>query len=391
MQRTLILCTALGVGWLVAAASGRVASPEYLISANDNKAVLVDGVQSVPSSVQPDTLSIFDISVTPPKLVVELQVPTSVVGPPQMVAIAPDQSIALVSGALKLDPADRTKTIPDDVVTVIDLTATPPAILTTLHAGKQASGVSINRAGTMALVANRAEGTVSVFKISGKTVTPAGTVDLGAPESGPSHAAFTPDGRMALVTRYNDSFISVLAIDAAGNVTNTKRDLAGGLKPYGVEITPDGTVALAGNTGAGATGSVDTIAVIDLKANPPRGVNQVTAGPTVEGLSLAPDGRHVAATVMNGSNGPKSSPFYHDNGLVKVFALQGTNLTAVASAPVGHWCQGAAWSGDGRKLFVQCMVEKEIRMFDFDGRTLKPTGALKVNGGPAAIRTAKAH
>jgi len=375
---------------LAAAVSATVhaADPQFLISANDNKIVLVDGVQIVPPNAPPDTLSIFDIGTTPPKLVVELKVPTSVVGPPQMVAIAPDQSIALVSGALKVDPADPTKTVPDDVVTVIDLLASPPAVLTTLHAGRQPSGVSINRAGTMALVANRAEGTISVFKIDGKSVTPSGKVDLGAPDSAPSHAAFTPDGRMALVTRNNDSLISVLAIEN-GTVTYTKRDIAAGLKPYGVEITPDGRLALVGNTGAGATGSVDTIAVIDLKANPPRAVNQITAGATVEGVTLSPDGGYVAATVMNGTNVPRSSPFYNDFGLLKVFALQGSSLTAVTSAPLGHWCQGAAWSADGRRVFVQCMVEKEIRMFDFDGRALKPAGSLKVNGGPAAIRTAK--
>jgi hypothetical protein len=35
------------------------------------------------------------------------------------------------------------------------------------------------------------------------------------------------------------------------------------------------------------------------------------------------------------------------------------------------------------------MVEKQILMFDFDGRTLKAAGALKVNGGPAAIRISR--
>ena len=84
--------------------------------------------------------------------------------PAENVAIAPDRSIALVTSALKLDPADATKTVPDDVISVIDLRASPPAVLATLHAGRQPSGVSINAAGTLALVANRAEGTVSVFR-----------------------------------------------------------------------------------------------------------------------------------------------------------------------------------------------------------------------------------
>lgn len=388
MKRSLFLASLLASVSFAAPLGGQTAGPQFLVSANDGKAVLADGVTVVPSPIPADTVSIFDISVTPPKLVVELQAPTSVVGPPESVAIAPDQSIALVTGALKLDPADRTKTIPDDVVTVIDLGASPPRITATLHAGRQASGVSINRAGTMALVANRAEGSVSVFTIAGKTVTPAGKVDLGAPESGPSHAAFTPDGRMALVSRNNDHIISVLSIEG-GKVTYAKRDIMAGLKPYGIEITPAGDVALAANVGAGPTGSADTIAVIDLKANPPRAVNQVSAGPILEGISIAPSGGHVAVTVMNGSNLAKTSPFYNDFAILKVFSLRGTTLAPVAEARLGHWCQGAAWTADSRKLFVQCMVEKEIQMFDFNGQTLRAAGTLKVNGGPAGIRTAK--
>jgi hypothetical protein len=38
---------------------------------------------------------------------------------------------------------------------------------------------------------------------------------------------------------------------------------------------------------------------------------------------------------------------------------------------------------------VQCMVENEIMVFDFDGKALKPAGSIKVGAGPAAIRTAE--
>ena len=99
-------------------------------------------------------------------------------------------------------------------MTVIDLEASPPVVLATLHAGKGASGVSINRAGTLALVANRFDGTVSVFTIAGKTVTAAGTVEVGTPESLLSGVVFTRDGRTALVTRNNDSLMSVLSMAA---------------------------------------------------------------------------------------------------------------------------------------------------------------------------------
>jgi hypothetical protein len=48
----------------------------------------------------------------------------------------------------------------------------------TLEAGLGAAGVSINRAGTLALVANRSEGTVSVFTISGNKLTPTGKIQF---------------------------------------------------------------------------------------------------------------------------------------------------------------------------------------------------------------------
>ena len=118
-------------------------------------------------------------------------------------------------------------------------------------------------------------------------------------------------------------------------------------------------------------------------------VDTVTVGQTPEGLKMSPDGRHVAVTVMNGSNKPKNSPFFNDNGLVIVYAVDGKKLTKVAEAKVGHWCQGAAWSKDSKTLLVQCMVEKEIQALGFDGKELKPTGAIKVSGGPAGIGTAR--
>jgi hypothetical protein len=35
------------------------------------------------------------------------------------------------------------------------------------------------------------------------------------------------------------------------------------------------------------------------------------------------------------------------------------------------------------------MVEKEIMAFSFDGKELKPAGSIKLNAGPAGIRTAE--
>ena len=107
---------------------------------------------------------------------------------------------------------------------------------------------------------------MSVFTISGKTVTPAGKVDLGAPESEPSLPVFTPDGRTALVTLNNAHQIAILSVDGT-KVGSTKRDISANLRPYSLEITPDGAVAVAANIGNGPTGGIDTLTVIDLKVH----------------------------------------------------------------------------------------------------------------------------
>lgn len=364
------------------------AAAQIAVSANESKVTLVDGVVTTVRNPPPDTVTIIDLGATPPAVVGELPVPASIIGPPESVAIAPDNSIALVTAATKIDTADPSRTIPDDRVTVVDLQASPAAVTATLRAGAGASGVSFNPSGTLALVANRIEGTVSIFTVKGKALTAAGKVDLGAPDSGPSHVAFTRDGRTALVTRNNDSFISILAVDGTA-VSYTKRDLAAGLKPYSIEVSPTADVAIVGNTGAGASGGADTLSVIDLAMNPPRAVAHVTVGPTAEGVAISQDGRFVAATIMNGSNAAKGSPFYREAGRLQVFSLAGRNLTPVADAATGRWCQGAAFSRDGRTIAVQCAADREILLFRFDGTQLARSGSIKVAGGPAGIRTGR--
>src|SRR6185436_8650033 len=131
------------------------------------------------------------------------------------------------------------------------LKAAPPKVTATLHAGRGASGASFSPDGTLAMVANRMAGTISVFSVQGGTVAAAGTVDLGAPDSGPSHVVFSRDGKSAYVTRNNDNLISLLSISGR-TVTYTKRDIASSVKPYGIDITPAGDLAVVGHTGAGA-------------------------------------------------------------------------------------------------------------------------------------------
>ena len=85
---------------------------QLAVSANEGKVANVDGVSTVLQNPPPDHIMLIDLGASPPKVVAELDVPTSVVGPATSVAVAPDESYALVTSATKIDPAIRRRWCP---------------------------------------------------------------------------------------------------------------------------------------------------------------------------------------------------------------------------------------------------------------------------------------
>src|SRR5947208_3324406 len=80
------------------------AQAQLAVSSNDAKYTYVNGVPTVAPNPVDDTVTIIDLGVSPPRVVGELKAPSSVAGPPQNVALAPDESIALVAASMKIDP-----------------------------------------------------------------------------------------------------------------------------------------------------------------------------------------------------------------------------------------------------------------------------------------------
>jgi DNA-binding beta-propeller fold protein YncE len=375
------------VACVCAAVSANRVQAEIAISANDAKPKLGDGTVIVDPERGPDNITILNLTGDIPKVIAQVDnVPTSVVGPPTSVAITPDESLALVSASTKIDPNDPNKIIPDNALTVVDLKANPPAVIAKLEAGMGAAGISINRQGTLALVANRGDGTVSIFAISGKTVTPAGKLDTGNPKSGPNHAAISPDGKYALLTRFGDHMVSVLSIDGT-KVELTKRNIFAGLAPDAIEIAPDGEWAAMANIGMGS-GDADTISLIDLKAAPPRVVDTASVGQSPEHLTVSADGRYVAVSVQNGTNRSRASGFYNPDGKIVVFGVKNRKLERITEAAQGGWPQGVAFSRDGRTLLAGNMVQHSVWVYTWNGKTLQKKGEIPMRGGSAGLRIA---
>lgn len=230
------------------------AQSQIIISGNDEKVTYNDAGQTIAGPPGKDTVSIIDISSrTKPNIIASLPLINSIVGPPTNLAVTPDQTLAIVVNSIEdVQDADKWKFVPDDKVFVIDLTAKPPKLIDTLHAGKQASGMAINHAGTLALIANRADNTVSILTISGKEVKVVGTVAL-APEGAQSQqlsaVAITPDGKRALVAKAAANKVAVIDIDGT-TVTYKGYDMTTGVFPYNVQITPDGKLGLVTTTAA---------------------------------------------------------------------------------------------------------------------------------------------
>jgi DNA-binding beta-propeller fold protein YncE len=361
------------------------AHADIALSSNDAHTVLVNGAQAALPEASADTLSVIDMLQSPPKVTDTIEVPGSVVGPPTAVAVSKDETFAIVTSATRADPAGPAGISRDDRLTVVDLTAKPPMAVQHLRAGAGAGGVRISPDGTLALAANRFAGTVSVFTITDRRLTPSGTVQVGA-GSMPSGIAFSGDGKSALVTRYGDNQVMVLNIDGR-DVTADPRPITTGMAPYTIDTSPDGTLAAVSNMGRG-DGDADTVSLIDLSARPFRTIHTQTVGRSPEGLRWAPDGRFLAVATQEGTTKPAGDPFLGERGRLSIYELADRRLRPVAEAPIGRWSQGIAFSRDSRTVLVQSMVERSIQVFRWDGSKLWPGVTLDMGAGPAAIGTA---
>ena len=319
-----LIVSVLALGFSIVGTRAQIA-----VSGNDGKQMRKD---DDPAGVRPDTISVINLNHYPPTIVATISAPASMIGPPTSVAVAPDSSYALVTDCQKVDPNDPTKIVPNDTGSVIDLhDPRHPKIIQTFQAGPGASGVTISKDGTLALVASTEDDTISAYSINHKTLTPIGKIHL-APKARPTDVIISPNGKEALAIERGGSKLEILSIDGTA-VTDTGKGIYTGTEPYGAVITPDSKFAI--NTthfgilsledaarGARGTGAVT---VVDLTTDQLLSTTTVGDGP--EHVTLAPDGKYLEVTVGNRANVPLTDPKYSTvHGLMRIYRVEGGAL-----------------------------------------------------------------
>ena len=371
---------------LAALAMTSARAAPYMIIGDDAKPGTDAQGKPVINPTGHDEVLIIDIAKPEaPKIVAALPLENSIVGPPVNLAISPNGSIALVADSMTtVDNNGTTKLSPTDKLFVIDMKAKPPKLVQTLTLGKQPSGLSFSPKGDMALVANRADGTISVLKIDGMNVTVAGTVPV---TKGVATVEFTPDGKHALIVESPDNRIGMLDIDG-DKVTVSKTEFPTYLFPYNVVVSPNSELALTADNGhnGSSDGNNDAVSVIDLRGPHPHVIDHITVGDAPEGLAISPKGNLAVVVSVDGSNMPKAW-FHHKTSAVTVLHIQGMKVTPIKTIQVGAFTEAAMFSPDGRYIYVGNFHDKDLSILKVNGTNVVDTGKrLKLPGQPASGR-----
>lgn len=379
--------SAAGVLALTLSATCADAGP-LIVSGNDGKSARIEGAYKVDQHPVPDTLVIMDAAAFPPRIVGQVEVHHGVIAPPTSVAITPDHSLALLAVPNRVDPADPSKLVAESFLQVIALDGAKSRLAERVELPNQPASVAISKTGAFALTVQR-PGELSVLDIRQGKVTLRNTLTIGAPTSGSTAVAITPDSKWALVAYRGENSVGVVSIGPGNTPAPPAYRIPVGRNPFSIQMAPNGRFAVVGEIASINDNPTDTISVIDLTAQPFKVAIQIETASNPEGVAISPDSQWVAISAMNGSNFAAKSPAFNDYGLLTLYRLADGKLTPVGSAKMGHNAQGVVFSADGKRLFVQDYMEQAISVYDVGPTGPKDTGVrIKIPGRPASIAAA---
>jgi len=236
--------------------------------------------------------------------------------------------------------------------------------------------------GPYAYITNYYNSSVSVIDTATNTVV--NTVNVGI---SPFGVAVSPDGSMVYVTNAGSNTVSV--IDTATNIVIATVDV--GKRPFGVAVNQDGTKVYVTNELS------NTVSVIDTATNTV--VATVDAGSYPAGIAVSPDGTIVYAVNEEGSLSvidaatntvtatvgleinpiavavsPDGAKVYVTNwGSNTVSVIDAATNTVTATVSVGSCPGGIAISPDATKVYVTNELSNTVSVIDAETNTVTAT------------------
>jgi DNA-binding beta-propeller fold protein YncE len=377
----LVLC--LTPTWLLAGHSARASTNDILIGLDEKVTYGPDGSANGPPGK--DAVLVMDVSdPAKPKIRASLPLTNSLLGPPTNLQITPNGKLGLVANSVvNIQDGSAWKTVPDDKLYVIDLTANPPRLIDTITVGKQPSGLMISHKGDLALIGNRAGKSVSVVAIDGMTVKVVGEVPM---DNEVAAVAITPDGKRAFVCMNLVNKVGVLSIDGQKVTYDKTLDIPSAFNPYNIDITPDGKYAVASNTGAqGINGDAEVI--IDTAGAHPHVADIMAPGTGAEGFAISPNGKWAMTPLIEGSGAKHSAWNYAKGGHAVLMAIgPGGKLTVASRLPIGALPEGVAFSPNSEYVYIGNYIDSNLQIFRIAGGKLVAAGTMALPGQPASVR-----
>lgn len=359
------------------------ASATVLVSANDQRFILTDGVGQVNDAPGPGSLTF--VGVGDVNTATHLKsIPVSVVGPPKSMDTTPDSSLLLVASSMRTDDSsDDLGQVADNRVTVIDLTGEQPTVRGALAVGGQPSGLRVSPDGRFALVTNRAEGSISCLTIRSGVVGLGPTTQIAAPEAGVADMAITHDAKWMLATLIEAGAVVLVNCDD-GRLADVRPPVAIGQKPYAIEFIPGTHEAVIADVSE--RGMLHHLKIVDGKVDQ---LDSIYVGIAAEGLAVSGDGIWIAVTCLENSLLHPDNPKRKQAGrliLLRRDAGSGV-LRIVDSVYTPRIPQAVIFTmRDGTEIAVGCYENQEIAFYERrDDQVIDTARRVPTDGQPSAL------
>jgi len=274
-------------------------------------------------------------------------VPASIIGPPKSLAVRKQGGYALVTNAtLTKETEEGHERPPDSTVRLVKLSGGSLQVVDTVEVGTQPSGVSFFPTGGRAMVANRADGTLSLIALENGEIRELSRSEIALPSDSLSDVVIAPNENYALASLQKGGAVLLISLEE-GMAPRAIQRIETGSSPYALAIHPDGTMAAVADV---ADHNVTLLSIENGKAAI---IQRFSAGRIAEGIDFSPCGEWLAVSSFDGVNlTDDAHPLYGTSGGVYLFRREGKGFTPSHSLSVSGGPQMVLFTPNSDGLIV---------------------------------------